>query len=90
MESVRVDLKGTRVRATTIHPGFVRTPLTAKNKFPMPFLMDLDRAVEVMARGIARGARTIAYPLPMVAFTRALGAVPSAVYEPLAARTRMG
>lgn len=89
MESVRVDLRRTGVRATTIYPGFVRTELTAKNKFRMPFLMELDRAVEVMAKGIARGAKTIAYPLPMVALTRTLGAVPRGVYEPLAARMRM-
>jgi len=86
MESVRVDLRRTRVRATTIYPGFVKTELTAKNKFPMPFLMELDRAVDVMVKGIARGAKTIAYPLPMVAITRTLGAVPRGIYEPLAAR----
>ncbi len=90
MESVRVDLQPTRVLATTIYPGFVKTELTAKNRFPMPFLMELDRAVEVMTRGIARGAKTIAYPLPMVAFTRTLGFVPRGLYEPLAGRVRMG
>ena len=89
MESVRVDLRRTRVRATTIYPGFVRTELTAKNKFRMPFLMELDRAVDLMVRGIARGAKTIAYPLPMVAITRTLGALPRGIYEPLAGRTRM-
>ena len=89
MESVRVDLQATRVRATTIYPGFVKTSLTAKNKFPMPFLMEADKAIEVMTRGIARGAKTIAYPLPMVAFTRTLGAVPRALYEPLAGRAKM-
>jgi NADP-dependent 3-hydroxy acid dehydrogenase YdfG len=89
MESVRVDLSGTKVRATTIYPGFVRTEMTAKNKFRMPFLMDLDEAVRVMAKGLARGQKTIAYPLPMVAITRALGGVPRALYEPLAAWMRM-
>lgn len=89
MESVRVDLQATRVRATTIYPGFVKTSLTAKNKFRMPFLMEADKAIEVMTRGIARGAKTIAYPLPMVAFTRTLGAVPRALYEPLAGRAKM-
>src|SRR5712692_6047850 len=67
MESVRVDLRKTRVRATTIYPGFVKTEMTAKNKFPMPLLMELDDAVRVMARGLERGAKTIAYPLPLVA-----------------------
>src|SRR5438105_4960677 len=89
MESVRVDLRRTGVRATTIYPGFVKTELTAKNKFRMPFLMDLDDAVRVMARGIDRGAKTISYPLPMVAMTRTLGAIPRGIYEPLAAKVRM-
>src|SRR4051812_35282272 len=89
MESVRVDLRPTRVRATTIYPGFVKTELTAKNKFPMPFLMELDDAVKVMVKGIARGDKTISYPLPLVAMTRAMGALPAGLYEPLAGRTRM-
>jgi NADP-dependent 3-hydroxy acid dehydrogenase YdfG len=89
MESVRVDLRGTGVRATTIYPGFVKTELTAKNKFPMPFLMELDDAVRVMARGIARGKPILAYPLPMAALVRWLARVPRWVYEPLAARSRM-
>ena len=89
MESVRVDLRRTKVRATTIYPGFVKTELTAKNKFPMPFLMELDDAVKVMTRGIERGAKVISYPLPMVAFTRTLGVIPRSVYELLAARVRM-
>jgi short-subunit dehydrogenase len=89
MESVRVDLRRTGVRATTIYPGFVKTELTAKNKFPMPFLMELDDAVQVMARGLARGAKTISFPLPMAALTRTLAAIPRSVYEPLAGKMRM-
>jgi NADP-dependent 3-hydroxy acid dehydrogenase YdfG len=89
MESVRVDLRGSGVRATTIYPGFVKTELTAKNKFPMPFLMELDDAVRVMARGIARGKATIAFPLPMAALVRWVAGLPRSIYEPLAARSRM-
>lgn len=89
MESVRVDLRRTNVRATTIYPGFVKTEMTAKNKFPMPFLVELDEAVKVMTKGLARGAATIAYPLAMVGLTRGLGALPRALYEPMAGRTRM-
>jgi short-subunit dehydrogenase len=89
MESVRVDLRRTGVRATTIYPGFVKTELTAKNKFRMPFLMELDDAVQAMARGLARGAKTISFPLPMAALTRALAAIPRSVYEPLAGKMRM-
>lgn len=89
MESVRVDLRSTKVRATTIYPGFVKTEMTAKNKFPMPFLMELDEAVKVMTRGLSRGAKTISFPLPLSAFTRTLGALPGSIYEPLAGRVRM-
>jgi NADP-dependent 3-hydroxy acid dehydrogenase YdfG len=89
MESVRVDLRKTKVRATTIYPGFVRTEMTAKNKYKMPFLMDLDEAVKVMTKGLDRGAPTIAFPLPMVALTRTLAALPRGVYETLAGRARM-
>jgi len=88
MESVRVDLRRTKVRATTIYPGFVKTELTAKNKFPMPFLMELDDAVRIMARGLERGEATISYPLPTVAMARAMAAMPRWIYEPLAAKAR--
>jgi NADP-dependent 3-hydroxy acid dehydrogenase YdfG len=89
MESLRVDLRGTGVTATTIYPGFVKTELTAKNKFRMPFLMELDDAVQVMAKGIARKKAIIAYPLPMAAAVRGLSALPRALYEPLAGRSRI-
>jgi len=89
MESVRVDLRRTGVSATTIYPGFVKTELTAKNKFRMPFLVELPDAVEVMARGIAKKKATVAYPLPMAAAVRALTALPRSVYEPLAGRSRI-
>jgi short-subunit dehydrogenase len=89
MESIRVDLRGTGVVATTIYPGFVKTELTAKNKFRMPFLMELDDAVEVMVKGIARKKATIAYPLPMAAAARGLSVLPRALYEPLAGRSRI-
>jgi short-subunit dehydrogenase len=86
MESVRVDLAGTGVRAVTIYPGFVRTPLTDSNRFPMPFLLELDDAVRAMARGIARGDPVVAFPPVMSAAAAIIRAVPRAVYEPLMAR----
>jgi len=84
MESVRVDLRGTGVRAVAIYPGFVKTEMTAKNRFRMPFLMELDDAVQVMVRGIDRGDAVIAFPAAMSALVRAVRAVPRAIYEPLA------
>jgi len=89
MESIRVDLARTKVRATTIYPGFVKTEMTAKNKYKMPFLVELDEAVRVMVKGLSRGAATIAYPLPLVGLVRGLAALPRSLYEPLAGKARM-
>ena len=84
LESVRVDLAGTGVKAITVYPGFVRTPMTARNRFPMPFLMELDEAVRLMARGIDRGDAVIAFPAPMVALVQGVRLLPRGIYEALA------
>ncbi len=89
MESLRVDLRGSGVRALTVYPGFVKTELTAKNRFFMPFLMELDDAVRIMAKGIARGDPVVLFPAPMSAAARALAMLPRFLYEPLAARGRV-
>ncbi len=89
MENLRVDLRGSGVRALTVYPGFVKTELTAKNRFFMPFLMELDDAVRIMAKGIARGDPVVLFPAPMSAAARALAMLPRFLYEPLVARGRV-
>jgi NADP-dependent 3-hydroxy acid dehydrogenase YdfG len=81
MESVRVDLKKTSVRALTIYPGFVKTELTARNKYPMPFLMELDDAVKTMVRGIEKGKRSIAFPLPLALIMGWVAGLPAFLWE---------
>ncbi len=88
MESVRVDLRGTGVRAITVYPGFVKTEMTAKNRFRMPFLMECGDAVKRMADGIARGEPVVSFPLPASALVRLLGALPRSLYESAAGRGR--
>lgn len=86
MESLRIDLRGTGVRAVTIYPGFVKTEMTARNKHPMPFLLELDDAVRIMARGLDRGRPTIAYPFPMLASLKLAQLLPRPLWESLASR----
>lgn len=62
LESLRVDLSNTKVRVTSIHPGFVKSAMTAKNKFKMPFLLETDDACDRMARAILRGDSEFAFP----------------------------
>ena len=88
MESLRVDLRGTGVRAVTINPGFVKTAMTVGNVFPMPFLMELPDAVSVIALGLDRGRAVLSFPLPLHALVRAISALPRVIYEPLARRGR--
>jgi short-subunit dehydrogenase len=68
-ESLRVELAKHRVRVVTISPGFVRTPLTAKNPYRMPFLIEADRFAARAADAIVAGARyrTIPWQMGVVA-----------------------
>ncbi len=45
-----------------MRPGFIRTPLTAKNPYAMPGLMNAERAAKIIATGIARKQRSITFP----------------------------
>ncbi len=63
---------------TSVCPGFVRTPMTAQNRFPMPGLMDAERAAAKILRGVAAGRRRVAFPWWMAAFALLAGALPPA------------
>jgi NAD(P)-dependent dehydrogenase (short-subunit alcohol dehydrogenase family) len=85
-ESLKFDLDRAGVRIQLIDPGFVRTPLTDRNEFPMPFLVEVEDAAERIARGLARGGFEIAFPAPFVAMLKVLRILPYALYFPLVAR----
>lgn len=85
-EALRGALHGQGIRVSVICPGYVRTPMTAVNDFPMPFLMDAERAAAIIRRGLARDKARIAFPLPMYALVRLLAGLPLAVTDPLLRR----
>jgi NAD(P)-dependent dehydrogenase (short-subunit alcohol dehydrogenase family) len=64
------------VRLHAVCPGYIRTPMTARNPFPMPFLMDAEEAARRTLRGIAGGRVRVAYPLPLYLGARLVGALP--------------
>ena len=88
MESLRLDLRGTGIRVTVIHPGFVKTPMTANNPHPMPFLQDLDGAAGRILRAIDRRRRLYAFPFPLAALARLAHWLPAAWYDRLIPRGR--
>lgn len=86
LEGLRAQLHPYNVKVITVKPGFVKTPMTAKNKFHMPLLMEPEKAADIILRGIEKEKSIIAFPLP-IAFASWLGGIlPSRVYEYFASR----
>ena len=86
LESLRVELHGSKVKVVTLSPGYIATPMTAVNTYPMPFLLDADVAARRMARVIAAGRRHAVVPWQMGLVARLLGVLPDAVYDRVFAR----
>ncbi len=63
---------------TSVCPGYVRTAMTADNRFPMPGLMDPDSAARIILDGVEAGRRRIAFPWWMAAAARLVGSLPPA------------
>lgn len=85
-EGLRARLRPSGIRVCVVCPGFVATPLVQANPFPMPLLMDADRAARRIARGLARGRARIAFPLRLYALIRLIAALPPAWTDPFLAR----
>ena len=81
LEASRIELAPYGVGVTIVNPGFVATPLTEKNRYRMPFLMQADRAARVIANGIERGKRVVEFPRPMSLLMRFLRHLPDALYD---------
>jgi len=86
LEALRVELRPSGVLVTTLCPGYIRTPMTAANPYPMPFLIDADDAARQLARAIDAGKRFVVIPWQMALVGALLRAVPDALYDRLAAR----
>jgi NAD(P)-dependent dehydrogenase (short-subunit alcohol dehydrogenase family) len=76
LESLRVHIARTGVHVTTICPGFVRTDLTAVNRFPMPFIIDADQAARSICDGLERERTEIIFPARMALLAKAARLVP--------------
>lgn len=83
MESLRVELAGTGVRATTINPGYIATPMTAVNPYRMPFIMSADRAATKIARVISQRRTYATIPWQMAITAKLLRALPRPLYDKL-------
>jgi short-subunit dehydrogenase len=85
-EALRAELHPHAIEVSVVCPGFVKSPMTAGNKFPMPFLISAGRAAEIVRRGLARNKARIAFPWRLYAIVRLAAALPSGFVDRLVRR----
>ncbi|PJG58288.1 SDR family NAD(P)-dependent oxidoreductase [Aeromonas cavernicola] len=79
-ETLRLDLQAKGIGVTLIRPGFVQTPLTAKNDFPMPCLVSVEAASSTIMAGLAAGHHHIHFPRRFIWLLRLLGGLPVGIW----------
>lgn len=85
-EALRASLHREGIEVSVICPGYIRTPMTDANEFPMPFLMNVERCARIIRSGLARNRGRIAFPLPLAAAVWVIGALPLSLTAPLMRR----
>jgi NAD(P)-dependent dehydrogenase (short-subunit alcohol dehydrogenase family) len=85
-QSLNFDLRKAGIGMSVILPGFVKTPLTAKNEFPMPFLMAVEDAARASLSGLDAGKFLIAFPGKLAWPLRFMRLLPASIYFPLMAK----
>ena len=85
LESLRVELRGSGVKVLTLSPGYIATPMTAGNPFPMPFIIEPDDFARRALRAIDAGRAYATIPWPMAAASKLLHVLPRAWYDPILA-----
>jgi short-subunit dehydrogenase len=88
--ALHLDLAPRGLGVFLINPGFVETPMTAVNDFPMPALVPTERAVREIVAGFARGNFEIHFPRRLSWTLKALGLLPDGLYYPLMRKLTRG
>ena len=86
LEALRVELHGSGVRVVTVCPGYIETPMTAVNRYPMPFLLSAEDAARRTVRAIERGKALVVLPWQMRLVFLILRYVPAWLFDRLFAR----
>ena len=85
-ESLRLDLKRRGIDVTIIHPGFIKTPLTAGRRAKLPWFLELEPAVKKMVNAIEKRKKSYAFPWQLALVVRSGMVMPIAMYDWIASR----
>ena len=85
-DTLRIDLQAEGIAVTLVSPGFVDTPLTQKNDFPMPMRWPVEKAARHIAERLQRQPLEINFPGPFIAILKLLGSLPQRVQVALGAK----
>ena len=83
LESLRLEMRDSGIKVVTIAPGYIATPMTAINPYPMPFLLPAAEAARRFARAIARGTSYAVIPWQMGIVAKLLRLLPNPLYDRL-------
>ena len=83
LESLRLEMRPAGIKVVTIAPGYIKTPMTEINPYPMPFLLPAEVAAIRFAAAIARGTSYAVIPWPMGIVAKLLRLLPNWLYDRL-------
>ena len=81
MKTLQISLAPHGVAVSLVVPGFVETPMTKQNDFPMPFLQTPEQASQAIRDGIASGHEVIEFPKKLTLPLKVLGTLPDLVWQ---------
>ncbi len=86
VEALKPDCDRLGIKLQLVNPGFVKTPLTDKNDFPMPFLLPVEQAVDAFIAGLASDRFEIVFPRRFALLLKLLNVLPYRAYFALVRR----
>ncbi|MFA8343381.1 MAG: SDR family NAD(P)-dependent oxidoreductase [Rhodothermaceae bacterium] len=81
LEGISIEAKKYNIKICTVRPGFVKSAITDKNDFQMPFMMEASKAAKIIVKGIIKEKRYIEFPFVMLLLTRLIGILPNRLFE---------
>jgi short-subunit dehydrogenase len=85
-EGLRGLLAKSGIKVNVICPGYVRTPMTDVNQFPMPFIISASKAAKIIRKGLAKNCSRIAFPFPLYFLVWLASLISTTITDPIFAR----